>query len=96
MIGLAETGKCGCRGVFLQLKEALLLPYEAKEEAQRSRLNYLYSGGERHILPSFFNLLKHLHNQVGPSRAAHAGGHHIPYTAVADCIVIVSGTPHAV
>jgi hypothetical protein len=50
--------------VFLRLKEALALPPACAEQARQSSLGYLLGQGERHILPSFFNLLKHLHNQV--------------------------------
>ncbi len=54
-----------CRGVYTQLKEALALPCETKGAVQSdSKSQYLFGGGARHILPSFFNLLKHLHAQV--------------------------------
>ncbi len=54
-----------CRGVYEQLKAALALPCESKEAAGSSNEGqYLFSGGARHILPSFFNLLKHLQAQV--------------------------------
>ena len=41
-----------------------MLPEACKKVAQQSSLGYLFSGGERHILPSFFNLLIHLQKQV--------------------------------
>jgi len=53
-----------CRGIFQQLKDTLTLPEECKKAAQQSSLGYLFTHGERHILPSFFNLLMHLQKQV--------------------------------
>ena len=41
-----------------------MLPEACKKAAQQSSLGYLFGGGERHILPSFFNLLIHLQKQV--------------------------------
>ena len=52
------------RGVFLRLKDALALPPACAEQARASSLSYLLGAGERHILPSFFNLLKHLQAQA--------------------------------
>ncbi|EIE23647.1 hypothetical protein COCSUDRAFT_66025 [Coccomyxa subellipsoidea C-169] len=52
------------RGVYEQLKAALALPCESREAAGSSdKGQYLFSEGARHILPSFFNLLKHLQAQ---------------------------------
>ena len=60
-----HKGPCATRrGVFLRLKEALALPPSCAEQARQSSLGYLLGQGERHILPSFFNLLKHLQAQV--------------------------------
>lgn len=53
-----------CRGIFKQLKDTLTLPEACKAAAQQSSLGYLFAHGERHILPSFFNLLIHLQKQV--------------------------------
>ena len=53
-----------CRGIFKQLKDTLTLPEDCKKAAQQSSLGYLFAHGERHILPSFFNLLIHLQKQV--------------------------------
>ena len=53
-----------CRGIFQQLKDTLTLPEECKKTAQQSSLGYLFTHGERHILPSFFNLLMHLQKQA--------------------------------
>ena len=53
-----------CRGIFKQLKDTLTLPEACKKAAQQSSLGYLFAHGERHILPSFFNLLIHLQKQV--------------------------------
>ena len=61
-------------GVFLRLKEALALPPCCAEEARASSLGYLLGHGERHILPSFFNLLKHLQAQ------ARVAAHPSPWT----------------
>ena len=52
------------RGVFLRLTDALALPPACAEQARASSLSYLLGAGERHILPSFFNLLKHLQAQA--------------------------------
>ncbi len=41
-----------------------MLPEACKKVAQQSSLGYLFGDGERHILPSFFNLLIHLQKQV--------------------------------
>ena len=46
------------RGVFERLRSALLLP-----EGHDNR-GPLFQNGDIHILPSFFNLLIHLQNQV--------------------------------
>ena len=48
----------------MRLKEALALPPSCAEQARQSSLSYLLGQGERHILPSFFNLLKHLQAQA--------------------------------
>lgn len=54
-----------CRGVYEQLKAALALPCETRAAVDSSsKSQYLFGGGARHILPSFFNLLKHLQAQV--------------------------------
>ncbi len=53
-----------CRGIFQQLQDTLMLPEACKRAAQQSSLGYLFGDGERHILPSFFNLLIHLQKQV--------------------------------
>ncbi|BDA47562.1 hypothetical protein COCOBI_10-4100 [Coccomyxa sp. Obi] len=61
-----EPGQPGemFRGVYTQLREALALPCETKGAVESdSKSQYLFGGGARHILPSFFNLLKHLHAQ---------------------------------
>lgn len=49
------------RGVYNHLKQALRLPPDiaAKTEGMP-----IFEGGQRHILPSFFNLLLHLNEQV--------------------------------
>ena len=54
------------RGVFEQLKAALQLPAECvrKGKALSGGVRHLFAGGERHLLPSFFNLLRHMHAQV--------------------------------
>ena len=60
----ASPGLPCCRGIFKQLKDTLTLPEACKKAAQQSSLGYLFAHGERHILPSFFNLLIHLQKQV--------------------------------
>lgn len=54
------------RGVFEQLKAALQLPGECtrKGRALGGGVGSLFAGGERHLLPSFFHLLRHMHAQV--------------------------------
>lgn len=60
-----SDGLCICRGVYEQLKAALALPCETRGAVDSSsKSQYLFGGGARHILPSFFNLLKHLQAQV--------------------------------
>ncbi|KAK9905768.1 hypothetical protein WJX75_005992 [Coccomyxa subellipsoidea] len=61
-----EPGEPGemFRGVYEQLKAALALPCETRAAVDSSsKSQYLFGGGARHILPSFFNLLKHLQAQ---------------------------------
>ena len=53
--------------MFQRLKDALALPQECRDKAAGSSLAYLFGSGERHMLPSFFNLLKHLQAQVQPA-----------------------------
>ena len=54
------------RGVFEQLKAALQLPAECvrKGKALGGAMRQLFASGERHLLPSFFHLLRHMHAQV--------------------------------
>lgn len=54
------------RGVYEQLKVALQLPSECvqKGKALGGRMRTLFASGERHLLPSFFHLLRHMHAQV--------------------------------
>ena len=54
------------RGVFEQLKAALQLPAECmrKGRALGGGICPLFASGERHLLPSFFHLLRHMHAQV--------------------------------
>ena len=54
------------RGVYEQLKAALQLPAECvqKGKALGGGMRALFASGERHLLPSFFHLLRHMHAQV--------------------------------
>ncbi len=60
--GLAEAGAGRGRGVYEQLIGALQLPPECA--AKGRALGGLFASGERHLLPSFFNLLRHMHAQA--------------------------------
>lgn len=53
-----------------------MLPEACKKAAQQSSLGYLFGEGERHILPSFFNLLIHLQKQVTNTKRHINGGNH--------------------
>ena len=52
--------------MFEQLKAALQLPAECvcKGKALGGGMRALFASGERHLLPSFFHLLRHMHAQV--------------------------------
>ena len=52
--------------MYEQLKAALQLPAECvhKGKALGGGMRALFAGGERHLLPSFFHLLRHMHAQV--------------------------------
>ena len=58
--------------MYEQLKAALQLPEECvrKGGALCSGMRALFAGGERHLLPSFFHLLRHMHAQVRCRRGA--------------------------
>jgi len=60
--GPAEAGAGRGRGVYEQLIGALQLPPECA--AKGRALGGLFASGERHLLPSFFNLLRHMHAQA--------------------------------
>ena len=74
-----------CRGIFQQLQDTLMLPEACKRAAKQSSLGYLFGGGERHILPSFFNLLIHLQKQVTCMIATPMRGLPCPFLSTSSC-----------